>query len=342
LATAEAVLASAEAGILAVTHKQYSVKGMDKTSNKVDVWYPKDTSQQYPFISYSHGNTAGGKKTVTDYDTLLSTMASYGYIIAAHESCDTGCSDKATDLLDPPGFKHMYQEQLKVIDWAKETGAGGDQVLSSANFSIGVGISGHSMGGQATMKSASSLHVAGHGIKAAVMHHAYTHIYEAPTVPFLVFTGTADVIALPAQTTRFYELDGANPIKGYVNKKGATHFEPNSLDPAGAKKLGKYSAAWFKVFLDETPQSGGVDFHEMIFGKGPDSLCHGGDGEMEHCSTHDGTPPSCDDIAPDDQYTCEEQAGFGKCDRDWMAGYCCKTCFYCDSSCGQAKDDVVV
>lgn len=220
---------------------------------------------------------------MSDYEVLLSTMASYGYIIAAHESCDTGCSDLATDLFDPPGFKNMYKEQLKVIDWAKEAGAGGDKVLSNVNFDIGVGISGHSMGGQATMKASSSLG-AGHGIKTAVMHHAYTHTYEAPVVPFLIFTGSADVIATPAQSTRFYELEGANPVKGYVNKEGATHFEPNSV---GAAKLGEYSAAWFKVFLDETPQSGGVDFHEKIFGKSADSLCNGGDGAMTSCEVHD-------------------------------------------------------
>jgi len=277
---------------------------------------------------------------VGDYDVLLKTMASYGYVIAAHESCDTGCAQGGSDPLNPPGFRDMYKEQLKVIDWAKEKGAGGDAVLSKANFGIGVGIAGHSMGGQATMKSSSALG-AGHGIKAAVMHHAYTHTYDAPVVPFLAFTGAADVIATPPQTQRFYNLKDANPIKGYVSKTSATHFEPNSV---GATDLATYSAAWFKVFLDETPQSGGVDFHDMIFGNGPDSLCHGGDGEMEHCSTHDGTPPSCDDIAPDDQYTCEEQQGFGKCDRDWMVGYCCKTCFYCDSSCGkaEAEEDVVV
>merc|ERR1712232_832442 len=219
--------------------KQYTVEGMDRTSSKVDVWYPTGTSEQFPFISYSHGNTAGGTKLVSDYALLLSTMASYGYIIAAHESCDTGCADdRASDPLpDPPRFKNMYKEQLKVIDWAKAQGAGGDAVLSKVNFDIGIGIAGPSMGGQATVKSSSSLG-AGHGIKAAVMHHAYTHVYPPPTVPFLAFTGTLDTIAFPIQTQRFYNAEGANPIKGYVNKAGATHIEPND---GGAVKLGVYS-----------------------------------------------------------------------------------------------------
>merc|ERR1711998_666000 len=111
--------------------------------------------------------------------------------------------------------------------------------------------------------------------------------YPAPTVPFLAFTGSADTIALPAQTQRFYNKAGANPIKGYVNKAGSTHFEPNNA--LAAVKLGDFSAAWFKIFLDETPQVGNKDFHAMIFGNGRDSLCHGGDGSMTDCELHDGT-----------------------------------------------------
>merc|ERR1712048_695191 len=115
--------------------------------------------------------------------------ASYGYIVAAHESCDTGCKQGGSDPLNPPGFKDMYKEQLKVIDWAKKQS---DAVFGKANFDIGVGVSGHSMGGQATMRSSSKLGE-GHGIKAAAMHHAYSiGAYNAPIVPFAAFTGSGD------------------------------------------------------------------------------------------------------------------------------------------------------
>merc|ERR1719408_561988 len=126
----------------------------------------------------------------------------------------------------------MYKEQLKVIDWAKQQGAAGDVVFKNVNFDIGVGIAGHSMGGQATVYSSSS-HGTGHDIKAAVMHHAYTHSYPAPIVPFLAFTGSADVIALPRRTEGFFNAKGADATRGFVNKQGATHFEPNV--PAGSK-----------------------------------------------------------------------------------------------------------
>lgn len=40
----------------------------------------------------------------------------------------------------------------------------------------------------------------------------------------------------------------------------------------------------------------------------------------------------CQDIAPDDQYTCQEQKKWGKCDAPWMleGNYCAKSCDRCN------------
>eukprot|EP01025_Chloroclados_australasicus_P055035 TRINITY_DN658_c3_g1_i3.p1 TRINITY_DN658_c3_g1~~TRINITY_DN658_c3_g1_i3.p1 ORF type:complete len:397 (-),score=58.61 TRINITY_DN658_c3_g1_i3:669-1748(-) len=39
----------------------------------------------------------------------------------------------------------------------------------------------------------------------------------------------------------------------------------------------------------------------------------------------------CDDVAPDNEWTCDDQKSFGKCEADWMlsGGYCRKTCGRC-------------
>ena len=45
---------------------------------------------------------------------------------------------------------------------------------------------------------------------------------------------------------------------------------------------------------------------------------------------------NCSDTAPPPgQYTCAQQKGWGKCDTSFMKGYCCKTCFECQSGCGK-------
>jgi hypothetical protein len=47
-------------------------------------------------------------------------------------------------------------------------------------MSGGVGISGHSMGGQATLQNSEADNAAAHGIVAAAMLHAYTHKLGPP------------------------------------------------------------------------------------------------------------------------------------------------------------------
>ena len=40
----------------------------------------------------------------------------------------------------------------------------------------------------------------------------------------------------------------------------------------------------------------------------------------------------CSDEAPPGQYTCAQQAGWGKCDtaaNPWMEGFCCRSCRAC-------------
>ncbi|EFN58827.1 hypothetical protein CHLNCDRAFT_140661 [Chlorella variabilis] len=43
----------------------------------------------------------------------------------------------------------------------------------------------------------------------------------------------------------------------------------------------------------------------------------------------------CTDIAPDTEFTCAEQAGFGKCDADFifLGAYCLKSCNRCGDGC---------
>jgi len=40
-------------------------------------------------------------------------------------------------------------------------------------------------------------------------------------------------------------------------------------------------------------------------------------------------PPTCADVPPDNMYTCEQQAGWGKCSEPWMQGFCLNSCGKC-------------
>jgi hypothetical protein len=54
--------------------------------------------------------------------------------------------------------------------------------------------------------------------------------------------------------------------------------------------------------------------------------------EENEDSSSDADASSCVDEYPPDvdaQYTCEDQAGFGKCDQGWMEGYCLLSCEKC-------------
>ena len=44
-----------------------------------------------------------------------------------------------------------------------------------------------------------------------------------------------------------------------------------------------FTAAWFKLHLEDTPFDMGIDWDNLIFGNTSDSLCGGGDGAMRIC-----------------------------------------------------------
>eukprot|EP01084_Bolivina_argentea_P043138 79489_1 len=48
---------------------------------------------------------------------------------------------------------------------------------------------------------------------------------------------------------------------------------------------------------------------------------------------------NCTDTPPNNEYTCAQQASWGKCNQTWMQGYCCKTCFNCAESCTGGGSD---
>lgn len=264
---------------------------MDTTDQYIDVYSPIPSSSRtsFPLLSYAHGDTGGGQIDSIAYAPILEAISSYGFIIVFTRACNIGC-DKCSSLPeDPLCFGHFYYEQLKQIEWAKNSSATSSapaySILKMINHTIGYGIVGHSMGGQATLFSSSYNNATQNNIKAAVMHHAYTHQYPSPTIPFLAFTGSLDNVAPPAMTHNFFDAaasSGKTPNRGLVNKKGVDHLEP--LWWWDVPYVAKFTSAWFKIHLEHVDKQDGDDYSSMIYGNGTDSLCGGGDGIMVDCT----------------------------------------------------------
>ena len=256
--------------------RSYTFDALDSTSKEINVVFPVSHEERmFPIIVYAHGFDDRGTQ---DYGKLFKALASWGYVVVCALSCYLGCKDDCVTLPDdPPCFGHYYHQQLLTIGWAQSNATAALPI----DRSVGVGIAGHSMGGQATLFSASDANATvAYDIRAAVMHHAFTHRYPAVHLPFAAFTGTFDFVASPNMTEHFFNAAGAHLTRGMVNKRLANHHEPSTdYNPM----LGTYTAAWFKLFLDGTPKSLGVDWNELIYGRSNRSICHGGDGAMPYC-----------------------------------------------------------
>lgn len=272
-------LAAASTGPFKTTHTTFTYDQMDPTNQHIDVVYPVVTnSSTFPLIAYAHGFSDTG---YSSYPQMLEELASWGYVVAIALACQDGCIGDCQSLpMDPPCFAHYYHQQLKVINWMKTQTS-----VLPVNLTGGVAVMGHSMGGQSTYFSA-AYNASDHNIKTAVLHHAFTHTYPAiATIPFLAFTGTTDDVAPPVMAENIYNAAGAFATRGLVNKVNADHHEPTTeYNP----KLALYSVAWVKLFLDQTPESYGNNWKDMIYGTGSNSLCGGGDGQMAKCVINTG------------------------------------------------------
>ena len=268
-------------GFYSAAHKKYKVPEMDVTNKHITVFYPTgyDASSTPPFrlLAYAHGYGGGGIQTGPVYWEMCTALASWGYVVTLHHSCDLGCTKKDGKW----GFDDYYKEQLKAIDFVSNmVSQGGDPAFANLDFQAGVGVVGHSMGGQATLFS-SAYNASSHNIKAAVYHHAYTEDLQVPQVPFLSMTSVYDDEADPQKMGKaIFDIEGTeNLTKGIVSTSDYGHHEADIL---GFNPLvPQFTVAWMKVLMEGTMEEGGVNFEEMIFGDGDTSICGGGDGDVD-------------------------------------------------------------
>jgi hypothetical protein len=231
-----------------------------------------------------HG-LAGGDNDLAGYADLFAQIASYGFVLVAPDSCDFGCTDpsRGAPWSDCGGLPDVlpnatlwapwYAEGLKLLDWAKNmSAAGNDPVFSLVDWGKGVGYAGHSMGGQAGVIAASERCTRAHNITAVVLHHPFTaftaggvNLALNMSVPTAVFTSSGDSIWPDSQSIA--NTTGVRPL-AYRNEVGWSHLEPVLLPPIENPLLATFTAAWFKLYL-----AGDESWRDAVYGTGQGSLC---------------------------------------------------------------------
>ncbi len=283
----------ARAGPYDTKEAKFTVPTLDSSNQLVDCFYPvgnaASNGSSFRLLSYSHGLFGGDIMEPVGYFSLFRDLASFGYVVVATRACAFGCRDDQASLPhDPARFAHYYKQQLLAIEWAASSRS--MEPFDLVDFAR-IGIAGHSMGGQATLFSSSGANASAHNVSAAVLHHAYSHEYPSAQVPALVFTGAIDETALPSWSKTMYDNVAAPLAKGFVNRKRTAHWEPIT-EPFGQyhPELALFTAAWLKLFVDETPVADGFNYEALLFGNASDSLCGGGDGSMEECEVRRASP----------------------------------------------------
>jgi len=289
-----------------VAEASYNVSTLDGTDPSIWLVYPvcNNTATAcplFPLISYAHG-MAGGDIDLLAYASHFYRLASWGFVVAAPDSCDVGCTDASGGApwtncaglpdVQPALWPAWYGEQLKAIDWARNQSAGGssDAVFSTIDWEAGVGIAGHSMGGQATALSASAACARAWGIRAAVLHHNANgnvtgggNVGVNISVPIAAFTSDGDSIwpETMQMMAAFNTSAAADTLPSVLRDVvGFSHLEPLLAPPIENPLLATYTAAFFKVFLNGDRG----EFYDAIYGgSGPSSLC--GHAPMADCYT---------------------------------------------------------
>jgi hypothetical protein len=166
-------------------------------------------------------------------------------------------------------------------------------LFSLIDWGAGVGIAGHSMGGQSTAIASSLRCSERYGIRAAAIHHAASgdighdvNIGSNISVPSAFFTTTGDGIW---NETKQIFLNSVNNTGGggdtlstfYRNQVGFSHLEPVLSPPIENPMLATFTAAWFNIFLTPNgapPLTAGTWWYDAVFGTGDMPGGGGGDG----------------------------------------------------------------
>lgn len=227
-------------GNYSVASKWVTVTGMSCADTRPSgnssalVFYPQDTTRKYAVLGFAHGVLSSSLDI--DYHGTMRGVASHGHIVIGMKSCTVALEE--------------WKDQVRVIEYALYE----DQELSKLiDYTAPTGVFGHSMGGAATINSAST-ESAIQRIRlgaAAAMHPGIQLGRLSPRIPTLYLTGSIDPLCGPLLThPQFLLAAKYNVSRGYVVMKNYDH-----LRVMGRRTNGEVEpiANWFGCYLLEDP-----------------------------------------------------------------------------------------
>lgn len=264
--------------------------GSGVTTRNYQITYPVAASSdtKFPLIVYAHGFFAGATIEQLTYEHHFKDLASYGFVVVAPNSCFLGCKagfdqdvfEQSNGGIPCPKFPQwpsFVYENARAISYAKNLS---DQATWSSliDWSAGVGVGGHSMGGEAVMQLGSAKFASKYNIKATVCEHCLACIETGDilSTPSMFMTGTLDLIVTPGWVKDAFVSDTVAP-RSFRNEKGRGHTEMLDLAVQYNPAVARHAAAFFKVWL--TGDRG--HYYDIMYGNGTNSFC--GYASMQEC-----------------------------------------------------------
>lgn len=204
-------------GAQSLVKKMMPVGGLKCDGNhSAYVLYPDD-GHKHPLISFAHGLNAWD--TTIWFPYVLEGIANQGYVVVAVQAGTALCAEQ-------------YLDQIRGLEWA----LGNSALLPHIDTAAGTGIVGHSMGGGSTITVASNATaVATYNIKVALAMHPAPGI-NAPKVPIVYLTGTADVVVNPLIVLALYKTSTGSD-KTFVNIMNSSHVNACGCPSKACSKL---------------------------------------------------------------------------------------------------------
>lgn len=228
--------------------------GPDPASSRslpTSVWYPASSAPsgaavQYPLLVFSQGFDLA----VQSYSTLLSDLASAGFVVAAptYPDTDPGPELNENDIVNHPADLRFVITTL--LGQSEQKGSPLAGIVDTGE----VGVLGHSDGGDVSLAVAANPCCRDSRVKAAAILSGAElasfggSYFSGPEVPLLVIQGSADTVNVPVCSTQLY--DAASPPKYYLDLLGAEH-EPPYIDPGPDLRIvAQVTADFFSAQLD--------------------------------------------------------------------------------------------